>query len=55
MDNVLSKIIDSYAKLKDLVKSIQLFDIDERKDERAPNIKQIYIKDKRMKKQEVED
>ncbi len=38
-----------YAKLKDLVKSIQLFEIDERKDERAPNIKQIYIKDKRIK------
>ena len=38
-----------YAKLKDLVKSIQLFEIHERKDERAPNIKQIYIKDKRIK------
>ena len=44
-----------YAKLKDLVKSIQLFDIDERKDERAPNIKQIYIKDKRMKKQFMDE
>ena len=41
--------------LKDLVKSIQLFDIDERKDERAPNIKQIYIKDKRMKKQFMDE
>ena len=44
-----------YAKLKDLVKAIGLFKIDERIDQRAPNIKQIYIKDKRMKKQEVED
>ena len=44
-----------YAKLKDLVKAIGLFKIDERIDQRAPNIKQIYIKDKRMKKQEVEE
>lgn len=44
-----------YAKLKDLVKAIGLFKIDERIDQRAPNIKQIYIKDKRMKKQEIED
>lgn len=44
-----------YAKLKDLVKAIGLFKIDERIDQRAPNIKQIYIKDKRMKKQETED
>lgn len=44
-----------YAKLKDLVKAIGLFKIDERIDQRVPNIKQIYIKDKRMKKQEVED
>lgn len=44
-----------YAKLKDLVKAIGLFKIDERVDQRAPNIKQIYIKDKRMKKQEIED
>ena len=34
---------------------VLLFKIDERIDQRAPNIKQIYIKDKRMKKQEVED
>ncbi len=48
-----------YAKLKDLVKSIQLFEIDERKEtydfsevyaaSKTPNIKQIYIKDKRIK------
>ncbi len=42
--------IYGYAKLKDIVKAIGLFSIDERKDERAPNIKQIYIKDKRAKK-----
>lgn len=42
-----------FSKLKDIIKTIQLFDIDERKDERAPNIKQIYIKDKRYKKIDV--
>lgn len=41
-----------FSKLKDIIKSIQLFEIDERKDEKAPNIKQIYIKDKRYKKVE---
>ncbi|MDE7169799.1 MAG: NYN domain-containing protein [Mucispirillum sp.] len=44
-----------YAKLRELVQAVQLFDIDERKDDRAPNIKQIYIKDKRRKKAEPED
>ena len=38
-----------YAKLRDLVDKIQLFEIEERIDDRAPNIKQIYIKDKKYK------
>lgn len=42
-----------FSKLKDIIKTIQLFDIDERKDEKAPNIKQIYIRDKRHKKIEL--
>lgn len=44
-----------YNKLKDLVKAIQLFEIEERKDERAPHIKQIYIRDKKYKKQFIDD
>ncbi len=44
-----------YAKLKDLVYAIGLFEIDERTDQRAPNIKQIYIKDKRAKRLTIAD
>ena len=33
-----------FNKLRDLVQSVDLFDIEERKDEKAPNIRQIYIK-----------
>ena len=44
-----------FTKLKEVIKAIQLFDIDERKDEKAPNIKQIYIRDKRHKKTEQEE
>ena len=39
-----------YKKLKEVISAIQLFEIDERKDEKAPNIRQIYIRDKRRKK-----
>ncbi len=39
-----------YTKLHELIKAIKLFDIDPRKDPRAPNIKQIYIKDNRKKR-----
>lgn len=38
-----------YPKLGDLVHKIQLFDIEERADNRSRNSKQIYIKDKRYK------
>lgn len=44
-----------YAKLKDLVKAIKLFDIEERRDPRAPNIKQVYIKDKRTKSMDIDE
>ena len=40
-----------YSKLKDIIKQIQLFDIDERQLEKAPQIKQIYVRDRRNKKQ----
>lgn len=38
-----------YSKLTDLIKQTELFDIDRRSDDKAPNIKQVYIKDKRNK------
>lgn len=44
-----------FTKLKDLVKTIQLFEIDERKDEKGRNIKQIYVRDKRHKKIETSE
>jgi uncharacterized LabA/DUF88 family protein len=39
-----------YSKLMDLIKAIQLFDIDERQLEKAPQVKQIYVRDKRKPK-----
>ncbi|MDR2869442.1 MAG: NYN domain-containing protein [Deferribacteraceae bacterium] len=39
-----------YSKLTDIIRQIQLFQIDERSDEKAPHVKQIYIKDKRSNK-----
>jgi uncharacterized LabA/DUF88 family protein len=38
-----------YSKLTDVIRQIQLFQIDERSDEKAPHVKQIYIRDKRNK------
>ena len=38
-----------YSKLMDIVRQIDLFSIDERSDEKAPNVKHIYIRDKRKK------
>lgn len=43
-----------FTKLREIIKAIQLFEIEERKDEKAPNIKQIYIRDGRKKKVETE-
>lgn len=42
-----------YNKLKDIIKAIGLFEIEERKDEKAPNIKQIYIRDKRKRQEPI--
>ncbi len=39
-----------YSKLRELIKATKLFDINELKDEKSPNIKQVYIKDNRKKK-----
>jgi uncharacterized LabA/DUF88 family protein len=36
-----------YSKLTDLIKTTQLFQIEERQLEKAPQIKQIYVRDKR--------
>lgn len=41
-----------YKQLKEVIKAIALFEMEERKDEKAPNIRQIYVRDKRRKKSE---
>ena len=38
-----------YSKLAEIVRKIQLFNVDERYDDKAPNVKQIYVRDKRYK------
>jgi hypothetical protein len=41
-----------YTKLMEIIKEIKLFDMSERPSEKAPNIKHIYVKDKRYKPSE---
>ena len=43
-----------YTKLREIIKAIALFEIEERKDDKAPNIKQVYIRDKRNKKSSID-
>ncbi len=38
-----------YTKLTEIIREIKLFQIDERQGDKAPNIKQIYVRDKRYK------
>jgi uncharacterized LabA/DUF88 family protein len=42
--------IYGYSKLKDLVKATALFNIDERKDEKSPKVKQIFVQNIKKKK-----